>query len=372
MIKILVFLASKVVVFISVLLFSIFDFVKQYVMIEQAIAFASMCIPIFIFGATTSYSHYKIAARLADIERIYWCQFLWIFGILLIVFYCGYLFSADIFLSTMLMLFFIFSRFYSQTYKVDGRVIGASIIDSLPYLLLIMILGGLLLGVSLELAAFFAVSVSAPFMLWTGGRLLRISKFSGKLLQSVKSFYAFGLSAFLVSSVVMFCFMAPRAFAQLLVPEANLENYFLTLRFGLIVVLVYQFASIKWFSRIYKMELEEIGLWAVLILAVGISVTYFSIILTYQLGFIASSEYALFTSMYTGLWVLSSFFEYYVNRESGSRLFVFSALVVTAIVGVPYFIYDAGLGLELFAGYLGLIVLCQAGCLFFKRTRKSL
>ena len=98
---------------------------------------------------------------------------------------------------------------------------------------------------------FFSISVLAVLV-------REIVKNEAIKSNEVLKFYSFSGGAFLVSSIVSGAMLAPRALSDFLFEGGDLELFLLTMRFGGVAVLFYQFVYIKCFSDIYRLPKEKI------------------------------------------------------------------------------------------------------------------
>ena len=333
--KFIVFSSFKGITFFSILLFSLVGFSEEYIVIEQAIAQASIFVPFLAFGLTTSYSHYLINTDNTEIEYVYWRHISLVSFLCLLGAFVAFVSSNSWFVVIAMVQVILISRFFSQKYKVQNNVLIASFYDSVPYIILTVIVLLLSLEVVFEQALMILLLFSVFIYAFNISKELYKSKKDKFEPKRIFVFYKFGFSALLVSIVATSIVVSPRAFASSLVPQEELESYFLSLRYSAITVMVYQFVSIKWFSKIYKLALNKVLSVAVTLYLLAFIATNVGLFVIDKFDFLLGTENILFASNLTALWITSSFLEYFVNRERGVVLF---CLLVTPLVFFVFFL----------------------------------
>lgn len=328
---------SKSIIFFSVLLFSYSGFNDEYVILEKTIAFALLLVPLISFGLTTSYSHYKLNNQSCDVEYLYWEYLIFaliILGLVTVIFFIS---SVDFFQVTSLLIVILGSRFISQKFKIENDVIRSSSYDCLPYLGLMMVLIGLNYNYNFGGLIFICCLFLGLLLIFIA--LSYLVKYQEiKLPSQQKSeFYKFGWKALAISSTSSLVMLSPRAFASQYIDNSALESFYLTLRYSSVVVLLYQFLAVHYFSQIYKINSQKIIFMSCLCFLAG-SIT--TVLLLFFIGFIAlipDTGYILFAAIFTGLWITSSFLEYFISREGVVALYFRILLLV--FPGAIFFVW---------------------------------
>lgn len=330
----------KGIVFFSVLLFSYLDYTKEYIQLEQAIAIATMITPFLVFGLTVSFSHYKVTKETSEFDWIYWRHlkyiicFLSIISVSVTVFFS----ASEWQLTVILLTLFVFSRFYSQSFKIQNNIFHSSLIDSTPYVLIGICLVLVSVGFELIFAFNIVFYIALLFMFFVVDKssksLVYIDK--GKVLE----FYTFGSKAFLVSAIIVAVMMLPRAFVHLIIHERDIEGFLLALRYASISVLFYQFISIKCFSYIYKLEDKYVLIGVIIIYFVAFFLITIGLNFLYYINFITTVKLNYLVALITALWITSSFLEYFVSKANNAALFTKSCLLFFVPISVLFSIVD--------------------------------
>lgn len=309
-----VFAASKLLVFGVLLLYPIAGFAQEYVTLETQLAKALMFTPLLILGLTTSFSHYKINVEDVSIDRLYWGYILAL-SVFLVMLIVGVNFVEPTALASIAILTLIVaSRFISQAYKTKSDVLIAALCDACPYLIFLFILVGLIFQVPLNTAVGWGfLWVFAPlliivlvFYLGSPAHLV----FSAHTLD----FFKFGLRASLVSIVSSVYMAAPRAYPDLFIPYAEQEIFYLSLRYSLAIVFLYQFFYVRYFEIIYRLESKSAIASSLFIFLFSYAFSFFSLSLLVLFGILRSDEYVHFSCLLVSVWTASSFLEYFISR----------------------------------------------------------
>ena len=330
----------KAVVFFSVLIFSFFGYSEEYVLIEKYIAFSSMLVPFVIFGATTTFSHYKINFGFINVEALYWAHAL-IAGIFLGTLSLFFLlFCQDtLFYILALTVLFLYARFYSQPYKIENNVSASSFYDAFPYFIFIFTFFVIYFGGDFKHSSTLSLLILIVFyVVFTLLKVRRSKPFPSQ--DEVKFFYSFGGKAFIVSGVTTFIIMAPRAFASNIAHEVNIESYYLSLRYIAILVLFYQFISIRWFVSIYKVPVSKIGFLCLAMYFVSFFSSFALLNFLHAFSIIPDDSFLLYAANICALWILSSCLEYYISREGGVAVFLKSLTSSAIAMSLFYFIFN--------------------------------
>lgn len=323
---------SKSIIFFSVLLFSYSGFNEEYVIIESTLAFALLLVPLIGFGLTSSYTYYKLNNQSFDVEYLYWEYLIFtliVLGLATVIFYIS---SINFFQVTSLLIVILGSRFISHKFKIKNDVIRSSSYDCLPYLGLMMVLIGLSFNYNFGDLIFICC-------LFLGLILIFIALFYSVKHQEIKlpfqqklEFYKFGWKALGVSSASSLVILSPRAFAPEFIDESALESFYLTLRYASLLILPYQFLVVSNYNRMHKIAVKKVIPTSCICFLVGLIGSVLVLFFVRFIGLIPDSSFILFAAGFTGLWVSSSFLEYFINRESATTLFFKILLMVFPLI----------------------------------------
>jgi hypothetical protein len=359
------FVFFKGIVFFSVLLYSYLGFTAEYIQLEQNIAIAMMITPLIVFGLTTSFAHYKITKKTSELDGVYWQHLKYVTAILVALSILFLVFNWKNQTIIILLTFFVFSRLYSQKFKIENNVYYSSFIDSLPYIFISLCLILVFLSVDIDDGMNLVFYILVVLLFYWFYKKSSDFKYIKNNSSEVISFYAFGAKAFLASAIIVAVMMIPRAFADLIVPEQDVEDFLLSLRFASIGVLIYQFISIKYFSAIYKMENKHILVFSIAIyIASFVSVMTGLYVLTY-VDIITTAKYNVIASLLTSIWITSAFLEYFVAKNNGVNFFVKTYIFLFTILCISgYFITDTKLNLSFVSVSLAMVIISQIISIF--------
>jgi hypothetical protein len=356
----------KGIVFFSVLLYSYLGFTAEYVQLEQSVALATMITPFLVLGLTTSFSHYKVVKLTSEFDWLYWRHLKYIIYILAL--------SSIVFIALdwghqqtiILLTLLVYSRFCSQTFKIKNDVFYSSFVDSVPYIFITICLLLLTFNLDITLVSNIMFYPVVFFIIYrTNSKLANLKHHSDT---KPYEFYTFGGKAFLISAIIVSVMLLPRVFAHLIVDEKDMENFFLALRYASIGVLIYQFASIRFFSFIYKMEdkfvlIGVITIYIVSFIFIAISLNFLS-----YMEVISTVKFNYLAAILTAIWITSAFLEYFVSKVNGVNLFIkyFLLLFIPInfllfiVVKLPYIQYLVVIS-------LASVVISQLITIFYKK-----
>lgn len=321
--SLLSFVFFKGIVFFSVILFSVLGFTEEYIQLEKNIALATMVTPFLVFGLTMSFSHYNLTEKTNKYDWFYWNHLKYSIIVLVLLFLCFSIYQWPNQNAVLLLILFVFARFYSQSFKIKNNVPYSSFIDALPYIVISVSLVFLVLGVDFKKALLTLFGCALFFIFY-----LINKKVSATPPVSAKGylFYALGGKAFIVSAIVVAVTMLPRAFVNHFVEGNDIESFLLSLRYATISALVYQFVSIKFYSYIYGLEGKKILVWAGITFSIVFIFTFVCLYLIESFHFINTSKFILLSSMITAIWLTVAFLEYFVSKSKRQIIFVYGVL----------------------------------------------
>ena len=357
LLSLLIFAFFKAITFGSVLLFYYFGFSKEYIVIEQAIATANILAPLLLLGITTSFSHSRVVQKSFQFDWIYWSHFMAVFLLTTAGSVILFLFDSKYQVVLIFLSIYCSARLYSQKYKVVNDVIFSSMVDAIPYILIcfvfILVYAHFDLNDSLIFCfIFFSISVLAVLV-------REIVKNEAIKSNEVLKFYSFSGGAFLVSSIVSGAMLAPRALSDFLFEGGDLELFLLTMRFGGVAVLFYQFVYIKCFSDIYRLPKEKIFTYTLVLFSLSAVFVALILFLLVKLEFIYSGKFIISVSMLISCWISSSFLEYFVSREQRVKSFLLLICCFSPIVFFGGNTVDSSIRLPFFVVILMAIVFFQ-------------
>ena len=325
--SLLSFVFFKGIVFFSVIFFSVLGFTEEYIQLEKNIALATMVTPFLVFGLTMSFSHYNLTKKTNKYDWFYWNHLKYSTIVLVLLFLCFSFFQWPNQNAVLLLILFVFARFYSQSFKIKNNVHYSSLIDALPYIFISVSLVFLIAGINLN--SVFTL-LFFPIIYFIFRQLnFKLSTLSFKGIEP-HEFYAFGGKAFYVSAIVVAVTMIPRAFVDYFIGDSDIESFLLSLRYATISVLLYQFFSIKFFSKIYSLEHGKILLFGSLIFSIVFLFTLLCLYLIGLFGFIDNSNFNFLSALITSIWVTVSFFEYFVSKSERQSMFLLAVIILLA------------------------------------------
>ena len=347
--SLLSFVFFKGIVFVSVILFSVLGFTEEYIQLEKNIALATMVTPFLVFGLTMSFSHYNLTEKTNKYDWFYWNHLRYSVVVLVLLFLCFSVFQWPNQNAVLLLILFVFSRFYSQSFKIKNNVHYSSFIDALPYIVISISLVFLMIGINLNtvFALFFLPIVFLIFHQLNH----KLSTLSSKGIKPYE-FYAFGGKAFYVSAIVVAVTMLPRAFVDYFIEGSDIERFLLSLRYATISVLIYQFLSIKLFSNIYSLEHRKILFFGSLTFSMVLLFTFLFLHFIDLLGFIDNSNFNFLTALITAIWITVSFFEYFVSKSERQNVFLL-AVITLLTLAISFLILASG-----FASKQYMLIVC--------------
>ena len=341
----------------SVLLFYYFGYSEEYVRIEQAIATANIFVPLLILGVTTSFSHSKIIEKTSRFDWLYWSHFIVVFILTITGSVILFLVDSPYQITFMLLSVFCSSRLYSQKYKIENNVIFSSGIDAAPYILISS--SFILVYLDFDITRAFTLgfvffSITAFFVL-----IREMCQINSREFYKIKEFYSFSGGAFLVSSIVTGAMLSPRAISTFIFEKEELEIFLLTMRYGSIAVLFYQFIYIRFFSNIFKIDKKKILPYAVTFFLFSLFLVFFLLSLLVKAGFIYNGDFIVGVSILISCWIVSSFLEYFISRERRVKRFVKLISFAAPVVLFSSFVISPSARFPLIIGVLMMMVLIQ-------------
>lgn len=361
------FSTAKSVVFIVPFLVLWTQGQEYYVMTEQVIAIALLSWPVVAFGMTAVYPYFILEKKHFGFQYHFYKHLLASLSLVLVV----YLLSVHVFdygvkvnMAILMILLMVFSYFFSITYKCENDVKTASFFDALPYaLLFLIVVVGSERPVFAELFSIFVI-ISLIYVVLnklkkTKNRCLHTPKRKYLGLYYKKSFYSF-----LVSWIAIVVVMFPRAYVPEILSDEESQTLYLSLRLAAVLVLIYQFLQISFYSDLYKISNAAFSNLWLIFWAGGLTFLLISM-------FFMKSQLIAWSIFYTFLWISVSFLELQVVRKSVQKRVLFRGILLLPLVLLFLFIDNFSEFALLSTTLMLMYILIQLASIFnFRLTSK--
>lgn len=336
--RVIFFLFSKIIIFISVLLFQIFGFENEYIFLEKNLASALFLLNFFLIGTTTSYANaivvrkvnhgHSLMAVHANIAMT--ISFLLLI-ISLIIQSINYVFIFSC------ILCMIGTKQLSQNMKNKNNVVYSSFFDAIFYYFLVF--SFVLMFLFDNFLDPLVVLVIVFFIYIFTKNVKKISTYHRLRKENFKKFYDFAIKSLNITFICSLFVLAPRALVDTYINPEMQEEFFLTLRILFPLVLIWQFLDINYYSQRITLSIKKAIAFGILIFFVTFLLSASVISIFNYLNFV-SNEFMIFGAIYVSSWITSAYFEFFIVREKKTlALFsLVSFLMLLVILSTNYLI----------------------------------
>lgn len=330
----LAFSSAKGVVFFVPLLILWLEGREYYVMIEQVIAIALIVWPVVAFGMTAVYPFFTLEKKHFNFHH-YFYKHLFISLVILLLFYSLSLMFFNIGMKAnttiFMVLLMVFSYFYSITYKCNNDVKTSSIFDAFPYFVIFLFIVS---SAEYLLLVQFASVLLIVLLIYLVFKKLQEHSLQKRNITLLKFYLRKGCVSFLVSWLAIIVVMFPRAFIPEIMNAEQAESLYLSLRFAAVLVLIYQFLQISYYSKLYGIKNADFfKLWQ-LVWLVSVFILLVAMLFTQD----AIVVWAIF---YTFLWISTSFLELQVVRKVVQKQVLLNSLLFLPIMLFIFIFIDS-------------------------------
>ena len=329
------FSASKGIIFLAPLLILWLEGREYYVVTEQVIAIALLSWPVLAFGMTALYPYFTIEKKNSRFNYYFYKHLFIATTALLIAYLVAMLMTTNdikIQMAVLMVIFMLFSYFFSITYKCKSDVKTSSIFDALPYLLIfIFTLLWTRESVYGNLFSIMAVLLITIIVLGKYNKHKKVQYKSDEQRETFMFFYEKSFFSFLVSWIAIAIVMLPRAFIPEILSSEQSESVYLALRSATILVLIYQFLQISYYPKLFHISKNAFfKLWSFFWLGGAIAC-----LASFE---IFKSKIVVWAVLYTFFWIIISFMEMQVIRHSVQKKVLFVSLLVSPMLFVLAFL----------------------------------